>query len=85
MNWSYDYHSSVVEVRVPVGSKYFFIKVIQNGFGAHAVSFPISTVGSGISQGVKRLGREADHLTQISAKDKKTWFYKSAPPYVFMT
>jgi hypothetical protein len=33
---------------------------------------------------VKRPGREADHSVPTSSEVKKTWMYKSAPPYVFM-
>jgi hypothetical protein len=38
-----------------------------------------------LSPGIKRLGREADHVPPTSADVKKTWIYTSTPPYVFMT
>jgi hypothetical protein len=42
-------------------------------------------IGTGVlSTGIKRQGREADHSPPTSAEDKKTWFYTSTPPYVFM-
>jgi hypothetical protein len=41
--------------------------------------------GEGLSQGVKRLGREAHHSSPTSAEVKKTWIYTSTPPYAFMT
>jgi hypothetical protein len=36
---------------------------VQNDSGAHPGSYPVGTRGS--SSGVKRPGREADHLTSI--------------------
>jgi len=44
---------------------------IQTGSGAHSAS---CTMGTGISYpGVKRLGREADHLPPSSAEVKNVW------------
>jgi hypothetical protein len=34
--------------------------------------------------GVKRTGRESDHLPPTNAEVKNTWIYTSIPPYVFM-
>jgi hypothetical protein len=34
--------------------------------------------------GVKRQGREADHLPPTNAEVKKMWIYTSIPLYVFM-
>jgi hypothetical protein len=36
------------------------------------------------SLGVKRQGREADHLPPASTEVKKMWIYTSTPPYAFM-
>jgi hypothetical protein len=35
-------------------------------------------------RGVKRLGREVDHLPATSTEVKKMWIYTSTPPYAFM-
>jgi hypothetical protein len=45
---------------------------------------PIQWVLSSISSGVKRWGRETDHLLPASAEIKKMWIYTSTPPYAFM-
>jgi hypothetical protein len=42
---------------------------VQNGSGAHAVSYPMGTSGS--FPGVKRPGREADHSPLSSAEVKE--------------
>jgi hypothetical protein len=34
--------------------------------------------------GVKRPGREADHLLPTSVEVKNTWIYTYTPPYAFM-
>jgi hypothetical protein len=39
----------------------------------------------GLSLGVKRPGREADHSLPASAEVKKMWIYTSTPPYACMT
>jgi hypothetical protein len=36
------------------------------------------------SPGVRRQGREADHLPPASAEAKKMWIYTSTPPHAFM-
>jgi hypothetical protein len=41
---------------------------VQNGSGAHPASYPVGTRGS--YPGVKRPGREADHLPPSSAEVK---------------
>jgi hypothetical protein len=56
--------------------------VVQTGYEAHPASYPMGTEGYFL--GVKRAGREDDHLTPTSAKVKKTWIYTSTPAYVFM-
>jgi hypothetical protein len=45
---------------------------------------PIQWVPGAISLGVKRPGREADHLPPSSAEVKSTWSYTSTPQYAFM-
>jgi hypothetical protein len=37
-----------------------------------------------VSPGLKRQGREADHLPPTSAEVKKLWIYTSTPLYAFM-
>jgi hypothetical protein len=41
---------------------------------------PIQWVPGAVSLGVKRPGREADHLSPSSAEAKNEWSYKSTPP-----
>jgi hypothetical protein len=45
---------------------------------------PIQRVPVALSPGIKRSGREADHAPPTSAEVKKTWIYKTTPPYAFM-
>jgi hypothetical protein len=45
---------------------------------------PIQRVPEDLSSGVKRPGRKAHHSPPTSAEVKKTWIYRSTPPYVFM-
>jgi hypothetical protein len=73
-------------VRVPVGEEFSLLHVVQTGSGGHPASYPVATGGGGggISPGVKRPGREADHSPPTSAEVKKTLIYTFTPPYVFM-
>jgi hypothetical protein len=45
---------------------------------------PIQWVPGALSPGVKRLGRETDHSSSVSAEVKKMYIYLSTAPYVFM-
>jgi hypothetical protein len=45
---------------------------------------PIHRVPESLSVGVKRPGREADHLPPSSAEVKNAWSYTSPPPYASM-
>jgi hypothetical protein len=45
---------------------------------------PIQWEPGTLSPGVKRQGREADHLSPTSAEVKKMWIYTSNSPYAFM-
>jgi hypothetical protein len=45
---------------------------------------PIQWVTGTLSLGIKRPGREADHLAPSSAEVKNAWSYTSTPPYVLM-
>jgi hypothetical protein len=53
---------------------------VQNGSGAHPASCPMGTRGSFRGGGVKRQGRETDHLPPSSAEVKNACSYKSTPP-----
>jgi hypothetical protein len=57
-------------VRVPTGAGNFSLHhCVQNGSGAHPASYPM---GTGVSfHGVKRPGREADHLPPSNAEVKE--------------
>jgi hypothetical protein len=45
--------------------------LVQNGSGIHPASYPMGT-GGALSLGVKRPGREADHLPPSSAEVKNS-------------
>jgi hypothetical protein len=51
------------------------VKKCQTGSGAPSASYPMGVGGGGISQWVKRLGREANHPPPISAELKKACIY----------
>jgi hypothetical protein len=53
------------------------MKNFQTGSSVHPTSYTMCT-GSTF-QGVKRLGREADHSPPTSAEVKKMWIYTSTP------
>jgi hypothetical protein len=55
---------------------------IQNGSGAHPP--PLQWIPGALSLGVKRPGREVDHLPSSSAEVKNAWSYNSTPQYAFM-
>jgi hypothetical protein len=65
-----------------VGQEFSLLHVIQTYPGAQPSSYPIRTEGS--FPGVKRQGRETDHLPPTSAEVKRTLVYISTPPYAFM-
>jgi hypothetical protein len=69
-------------VRVPVGSKFSLLHIVQTGSGVYPNSYNMST--RGYFPGVKRQGCDADHSPPTSAEFKKMWIYTSTPPYVFM-
>jgi hypothetical protein len=48
------------------------------------IQSPIQWMPGALSPGLKRQGREADHLPPTSAEVKKTWIYISAAPCSFM-
>jgi hypothetical protein len=57
-------------VQFPAGAGNFSLHHrVQNGSGAHEASYPMGT--RGLSLGVKRPGREADHSPASSAKVKE--------------
>jgi hypothetical protein len=65
-------------VRFPTRAGNFSLHhCVQNGSGAHPVSYPMGTGGSFL--GVKRPGREADHSPSSSAEVKNAWSYTSTP------
>jgi hypothetical protein len=64
-------------VRVPVGSRIFSTS------SRPALGPLIQWVPGALSPGVKQPGREADHSSATRAEVKKTWIYRSTPPYTF--
>jgi hypothetical protein len=58
------------------------LHVVQTGSGTYRAACPMGAVG--FSPGVKRPEREADYKFSTIAEVKKTWFYTSALPYVFV-
>jgi hypothetical protein len=57
------------------------LHVVQTGSGDHPI--PIQRVLGAFSPGIKRPGRDADHLPPTSAEVINTWIYTSTPPYIF--
>jgi hypothetical protein len=57
-------------VRKLTGTRSFFLNKFQSGSGAHPASYPLG-IGA-ISAGVKRPGREVNHLPLSSAKVKNS-------------
>jgi hypothetical protein len=77
--------------------KYFCIQILYRPSGVKNFLFstlfrralgptqsPIQWVPAAISPGVKRPGREVDHLPSTSAEVRNMWAYTSTPPYAFM-
>jgi hypothetical protein len=69
-----------VGVRVPVGSEFSPLHIIQTGSGPSQP--PIQWVPGALSPGGKAVG--ADHSPPASAEVKKMWIYTSTPPNAFM-
>jgi hypothetical protein len=68
-----------VGVRVPVGSRFSLLHVVQTG--SRPTQPPIQWVPGALSPEVKRPGRETNQLSQTSTEVKKMWIYTSTPPY----
>jgi hypothetical protein len=68
---------------IPDGGKNFHFSM-SSRLALGPTQPPIQWVPGALSPGVKRPGREADHLPPTSAEVKKTWVYTSSPPYIFM-
>jgi hypothetical protein len=64
-------------VRAPVGARFLSSSRRSGLFWGQCETGTVSLA-------VKRLGREADRLSQTSAEVKNTWIYTPIPPYVFM-
>jgi hypothetical protein len=66
------------KVPFPAGAGNFSLHHrVQNGCGAHSVSYPMGTRCSFL--GVKRPGREADH-SHLVPRSNNEWSYTSTPP-----
>jgi hypothetical protein len=61
-----------VGVRVPVGTIFYNLHVVQTGSGAHLATYHMRTGGGG-SPEVKLPGREANHSRRTSAEIKNMW------------
>jgi hypothetical protein len=68
-------------VRVLVASR-IFSTLSRSALGP--TQPPMQWVWEALSPGVERQEHDADHSPPTSAEVKKTWIYKSTPPYVFM-
>jgi hypothetical protein len=79
---AYGLDDRAVGVRVPVGSEFSLLHVVQSGSGAHRTSYAMGT--GGFFPGGKAEEGEADHSPAASAKVKKMRIYTSTPPYAFM-
>jgi hypothetical protein len=64
------------------GKRFFFLQSVQTGRGAHQIS---CLMGTGVvSAGVKRQGREDDHIPPSSCKVKNEWGCTFSSPYAFL-
>jgi hypothetical protein len=72
-----------VKVQVPIRSR-IFIYSISSRLALGPTQPPVLWVQETLSAGIKRKGREADHLAPTIAEVKKAWIYTSTPPYIFM-
>jgi hypothetical protein len=70
-----------VGVRVPVGSRIFFIWS-RSALGS--TQLPIQCEPGTLYLRVKQPGREADQSPPTNAEVKKMWIYTSPHPYAFM-
>jgi hypothetical protein len=61
---------SAIKVRGPVGSRIYFVPIVQTGFMAHQTSYP--------------MGSEDGHSSATSGEVKKTRVHTCAPAYVSM-
>jgi hypothetical protein len=69
-------------IRVPAGARNFSLRHrVQNGSGAHPVSYPMGTRCSFL--GIKRPRHEVDHSPTSSAEVMNAWSYISTPPYAW--
>jgi hypothetical protein len=66
-----------VGVRIPVGSKFSLLYVVQTGSWVHPASYP--TGMGALSPGVKRQGHEADH-SQLVPRSRKRESKHPLPP-----
>jgi hypothetical protein len=65
----YGLDGRMIGVRFPAGVGSFSLRHrVQTGSGAHSVSYPM---GKGVSSGVKRPGREANHSHPSSVEVKE--------------
>jgi hypothetical protein len=59
-----------VGVRVPAWQECSLLHVVQTGSGVHPTSYTMGT-GGGLSSGVKRPEREADHHLKLVTRSRK--------------
>jgi hypothetical protein len=65
-------------VQIPAGTAYFFSTAkVHTGSGAHPASYSMFT---GSFAGVKRPGREVNHLAQHTVQVTNAWSYTSTAP-----
>jgi hypothetical protein len=63
---------------------FFFLLATASRPALRPTQSPLQWVVEVFTPGLKRLGREADHLPPPSAEFKNAWSYTSTPQYVFM-
>jgi hypothetical protein len=75
----------IIGVRFPGGGGGggIFLFDIMSRLALGPIQPPVQWVPGALSLGVKRPGREPDHLPPSSAEVKNAWSYTSAPQYAF--
>jgi hypothetical protein len=61
-----------------------FLSFKSSRMALGSTQHPIQWVPGALSPGVKRSGREADHLPPDRTEVRKIWIYTSTTPYAFM-
>jgi hypothetical protein len=73
----------MIGIQFPARAGIFLFSALRPALGS--TQPPIEWVPGAFSPGVRRLGREADHIPPSSADVKNAWSSTTIDPYVFMS